>query len=64
MHDKLKALDMHHATLTSVSSRRGTAMYDVIFLMIAIVFVLVAFVTAFATLNASPRAKRVAHRVI
>jgi hypothetical protein len=64
MHDKLKALDMHHATLTSVSSRRGTAMYDVIFLMMAIVFVLVAFVAAFTTLNASPRLMRIGHRVI
>ena len=34
-------------------------MNDVIFLMIAIVFVLVAFVTAFATLSASPRLMRI-----
>ena len=39
-------------------------MYDVIFLMIAIVFVLVAFVTAFATLSTSPRLMRIGHRVI
>jgi hypothetical protein len=39
-------------------------MYDVIFLMIAVVFVLVAFVTAFATLSASPRLMRIGHRVI
>jgi hypothetical protein len=39
-------------------------MSDVIFLMIAIVFVLVAFVTAFATLSASPRLMRIGHRVI
>jgi hypothetical protein len=40
------------------------AMNDVIFLMIAIVFVLVAFVTAFATLGASPTVRRITNRVI
>jgi hypothetical protein len=39
-------------------------MYDVIFLMIAIAFVLVAFVPVFTTLNASLRTKLIAHRVI
>jgi hypothetical protein len=39
-------------------------MNDVIFLMIAIAFVLVAFVTAVATLSASPRVMRIGHSVI
>ena len=38
-------------------------MSDVIFLMVAIVFLLVAFVTAFATMNASPRLMRLGNRV-
>ena len=40
------------------------AMYDLIFLMVAIVFVLVAFATMSSTLNPSPRVKQVAHRVV
>ena len=39
-------------------------MRDVIFLMLAVVFVLVAFLSAVATLNASPRLMRIGHRVI
>jgi hypothetical protein len=39
-------------------------MNDVIFRMIAIVFVLVAFATAFATLGASPTVRRITNRVI
>jgi hypothetical protein len=39
-------------------------MSDVIFLMIAISFLMVAFLTAAATLNASPRLMRIGHRVI
>jgi hypothetical protein len=40
------------------------AMSDVAFLIIAISFLLVAFLTAVATLNASPRLMRIGHRVI
>ena len=39
-------------------------MTDVIFLMIAIVFVLVAFATAFATMGASTKVRRITNRVI
>jgi hypothetical protein len=38
-------------------------MSDVIFLMIAIVFVLVAFLLVVATLNVSPRVRRITNRV-
>jgi hypothetical protein len=38
-------------------------MTDVIFLMIAIVFVLVAFATAFATMGASTTVRRITNRV-
>jgi hypothetical protein len=40
------------------------AMSDVAFLMIAISFLMVAFLTAVATLNASPKVSRIANRVI
>jgi ABC-type iron transport system FetAB permease component len=38
-------------------------MSDVIFLMIAMSFLMVAFLTAVATTNASPRVRRLANRV-
>jgi hypothetical protein len=40
------------------------AMSDVIFLMMAIVFVLVALLSVVATLNASPTVRRIVNRVI
>jgi hypothetical protein len=40
------------------------AMIDVIFLMIAIIFVLVAFATAFVTMGASPTVRRITNWVI
>jgi hypothetical protein len=40
------------------------SMSDVAFLMIAISFLLVAFLTAVATLNASPKFSRISNRVI
>ena len=39
-------------------------MSDVAFLMIAISLLMVAFLTAVATLNASPKVSRIANRVI
>jgi hypothetical protein len=39
-------------------------MNGLIFLMIAIVFVLVAFATAFVTMGASPTIRRITNRVI
>ena len=39
-------------------------MSDVAFLMTAISFLMVAFLTAVATLNASPKVSRIANRVI
>ena len=39
-------------------------MDDVIFLMIAIAFVLLALLFVVATLNASPIVRRIAHRVV
>ena len=39
-------------------------MSDVIFLMVAISFLMVAFLTAAAALNASPRLMRIGHRAI
>jgi hypothetical protein len=38
-------------------------MSDLAFLMIAISFLMVAFLTAVATTNASPRVRRIANRV-
>ena len=48
----------------ATSSRRGMAVIGVIFQMIAIVFVLVAFATDFAALGASPMGRRITNWVI